>query len=159
MQSPKSTSRRPDGDAGLICAPSPDRAADAPADMYTPTQIRLLKVAVIGMGVILLLGFGLVIGRIVYLVNHSPRPGATISVQGIGGTPQGRPGTHQTADAALSRLDLPAGAIVRHIALSENRLAVYFDGPGSGGIRILDMATGQWSAVIPVSQQLSPPAP
>lgn len=87
-------------------------------------QIRMLRIAVIAMGVILVLGFITVIARIVYLVNRSNETTTVVS--------------HQAA-----RLALPAGASVRSMSLAGHRLAVHYEGPGGGGIVILDLQTGK----------------
>ncbi len=102
-------------------------------------QLKMLKVAVIVMGVILVLGFATVIARIVYLVNRGGETVTTVSAS-----------VQQAA-----RLALPAGASVRHMALAGSRLAVHYEGPGGGGIVILDLETGK-----PVSRvEIVPEAP
>jgi hypothetical protein len=109
--------------------------------MYTPSQMRLLRIAVIVMGVILLLGFATVIGRIVYLLNTGPRPvGASL------------PGTAEIAAPlkAPPSIELPAGAVVKHMALSGNRLAIHYETPSGAGIRIIDIAFPQQSVTVPI---------
>ncbi|MDX2159203.1 MAG: DUF6476 family protein [Hyphomicrobiaceae bacterium] len=102
-----------------------ERTGDAAVpDMFTPSQIRLLKIAVIVMGVILLAGLVAVIGRIVYLVNSGPRPDAAAG---------------QLSGQLPAAVALPAGASIRHIALSGNRLAIHYEAPGGSGIRIVDL--------------------
>ena len=45
---------------------------------------------------------------------------------------------------ALARISAaPAGATVRNLSLSGNRLAVHYDAPSGGGIAIVDLATGR----------------
>jgi hypothetical protein len=90
-------------------------------------HMRLLKIAVIAMGVVLVLGFVAVIARIVYLVNRSGDTTTTSVSQPI-------------RDAA--RLALPSGAVIRNLSLSGSRLAVHYDSPQGSGIVILDLATG-----------------
>lgn len=114
-------------------SPNPDGAAPRP--MFTPAQIRALKIAVIGMGVVLLAGFALVIGRIIYLVNSAPSAEAV---------------QRAAVAAAPAPLALPAGAVVRQIAISGNRLAVHYEAPSGAGLRVLDLATGAWGPPIPV---------
>ena len=99
--------------------------------MFDDDQMRRLKRAVIGMGVVLLLGFALVIGRIVYLLNRTSVDTAIASSTSPATTP---------ADLKLA---LPAGAIVRNLSLSGNRLAVHYDAPSGGGIAVVDLATGK----------------
>lgn len=102
-------------------------------------QLKMLKVAVIAMGVILVLGFITVIARIVYLVNRSSETTTAVS---------------QPVQQA-ARLALPAGASVRNMSLAGSRLAVHFEGPGGSGIVILDLQTGN-----PVSRvEIVPEAP
>lgn len=101
-------------------------STSSPPPMYSPSQMRQLKVAVVAMGIILLLGFALVIGRIVYLVNSGPRP--TFAVAPLAQVP--------------TEMSLPSGAAVRHLAFSGNRLAVYYDSPAGSGIRIIELTGG-----------------
>ena len=102
-------------------------------------QLKMLKVAVIVMGVILVLGFATVIARIVYLVN---RGGETVT-------------TVSTPVQQAARLALPAGASVRNMSLTGHRLAVHYEGPAGGGIVILDLESGK-----PVSRvEIVPEAP
>jgi hypothetical protein len=100
-------------------------------------HVRMLRIAVIAMGVVLVLGFVAVIARIVYLVN---RGGETTRTQQLSET---------------SRLALPAGARVQHISLAGERLAIHYEGPGGSGILVLDLQTGK-----PVSRiEIIPEAP
>ena len=92
-------------------------------------QLKMLKVAVIAMGVILVLGFATVIARIVYLVNRSGDTETTTTIS-------------QPVQQA-ARLALPAGASVRNMSLAGSRLAVHYEGPAGGGIVILDLQTGK----------------
>lgn len=127
--------------------------------MYSPAQMRQLKFAVIAMGVILLLGFAVVIGRIVYLVNSAPRPAASAAA-----TPARVGAPHQVPSAQLPlaqsqlpqsgvTLSLPRGAVIRQLALSGNRLAIYFEGPDGAGIRIVDLATGGPGLTLPITPE------
>ena len=108
--------------------------ADAPAPMFTDTQLRRLKVAVIVMGLILVLGFLLVIGRIIYLVNRMDPP-----------TDVTRQDSRRSLRAPASDLSLalPAGALVRNVSISGDRLAVHYEAPAGGGIVLLDAGSGQ----------------
>lgn len=90
-------------------------------------QVRLLRVAVIVMGVILICGLIAVIGRIGYLVTRS----------GAGTVTSGAPLTAQIT------AQLPAGATVRHMALSGDRLALHYDAPSGAGIAVVELATGR----------------
>ena len=107
--------------------------------MYTPSQLRLLKIAVIAMGVILLLGFAAVIGRIVWLVNSAPRPAAA-----------GGQAPVATPLAPGAPVALPKGAVVRHVALSGNRLAIHYESPEGSAIRILDLGASGSAVTLPI---------
>ena len=104
--------------------------------MFDDAQMRKLRLAVIGMGVVLLLGFATVIGRIVYMFNRAPVDPAITAMAHPGGLNSGSSGPD-------IRLPLPAGAIVRNLSLAGNRLAVHFDAPTGAGIAIIDLATGK----------------
>ncbi len=132
----------------------PDADA-APRDMFSDSQIRMLKAAVIGMGAILLAGFALVIGRIIYLVNKPP-PEADAAATAPSAI--ARSIDSPAASAPPVPLALPKGASVRHIALSERHLAVYFDSPTGSGLRLLNLRLGTWSAVIPLVEEKPAPA-
>lgn len=99
--------------------------------MFTDAQLRRLKAAVIIMGVVLILGFGVVIFRIIHLLGRA-----------------GPPAVPTTAASATPRpdiaLDLPEGAVARQVTLAAgDRLLVHYDAPGGGGIAIVDLATGK----------------
>lgn len=101
---------------------------DEDAEFVETPQLRMLRRAVIAMGVVLIVGFIVILARIFYLAS---RPGALSS------TP---------AAAVLQSepvLALPAGAAVKSTALSGNRLAVQFTAPSGDGIAILDLESGR----------------
>lgn len=102
-------------------------AASGGTEPFTPRQLRILKIAVVVMGIILVAGFATVIGRIAYLLANG----------GAGRLPAAH------ALAAKAHLPLPAGAAVRSLALDGNRLAVHYDTPAGSGIAILDLITGE----------------
>ena len=89
------------------------------------------------------------IGRIVYLVNSAPRPAASAA------TPPGAPLPAPLAPAPEA-LSLPRGAVIRQMAISGNRLAVYYEGPDGAGIRILDLATGGPGLTLPIVPEAEP---
>jgi hypothetical protein len=105
----------------------PTEPGEQAAIVLGDRHVRMLRIAVIAMGVVLVVGFVAVIARIVYLVNRGSDPGTTAS--------------QPIREAA--RLALPAGASVRHISLAGQRLAVHYEGPGGSGILILDLQTGK----------------
>jgi hypothetical protein len=118
------------------------------ADPNDPPNIRLLRLAVIGMGVVLVLGFAAVVGRVVYLTTR------TSAVPAVTSSASGAP--VQTASGPIAgdvRLALPPGAKVVSQSLAGNRLAVHYAGVAGEGIIILDLETGR-----PVSQVRIEPA-
>lgn len=90
--------------------------------------VRALKLAVVVMGIMMVVGVLVVIGRIVYLANQRGAQGTTA--------------TGSARLAASARLALPAGASVRQISLSGDRLAVHYEAPGGTGIAVVDLASG-----------------
>ena len=85
--------------------------------------------AVVTMGIMIVLGVIGLIGRIIYMANTGPRSGpAVASGQRL---------------APASSLAVPAGHAVRQVSLSGDRLAIHYEGPGGGGIAVVDLATGQ----------------
>ena len=126
-------------------APTPSAAEAQPRDMFTDRQIRMLKLAVIGMGAILLAGFALVIGRIIYLVNKPPPQAEATAPAAMSQSASGL-----TGNIAPPALALPAGAAVRHLAISETHLAVHFDAPAGSGLKLFDLRNGTWSKTITI---------
>ena len=106
-----------------------------------PPNIRMLRFAVIGMGVVLLAGFAAVIGRIAYISTRPVGTSVTASVDGTS-TVARSPAVSNTL-AAEVRLALPQGAKVRSQSLDGNRLAVHYEAPTGEGILILDLETGR----------------
>jgi hypothetical protein len=108
------------------------------ADASDPPNIKILRFAVLGMGLILLVGFATAIGRIVYLTSRSTSP---VSV-----TSANTPPTSSASAAPIApelRLALPLGAKVQSQSLAGNRLAVHYDAPNGDGIIVLDLETGR----------------
>lgn len=109
---------------------------------FTPRQLRILKASVIIMGVLLVLGFGLLLIGI-YMqatkIGRSPQQTpagqaaipANIAVPGAGG-----------AALALS-VPVPPGAELRDMLADQGRLILYFHRQSGGEIVILDLATGR----------------
>jgi hypothetical protein len=109
-------------------------AATTPHSMGTlpgPTaaELRLqrnLKIIVIGLGLLMFAGLAAIAGRVIYLASGSAtQPAALVSAM--------RP---------EQRLGLPAGAQVRAVSLSGDRLAVHYEAGGAEGIAVLDLQTG-----------------
>lgn len=102
-----------------------------PSPMPDTPGVRALKFAVIGMGVLIVLGVLTVIGRIVYLANQGPRQASSVASAVSG-----------ARLAAMSKLSLPAQSHVRQVSLSGDRLAVHYEGATGSAIAIVDLVTG-----------------
>lgn len=102
-------------------------------------QVRALKIAIVVMGILIVLGLLLVIGRIIYLAGKPRSPSTSVS----------------TSPAAEPRLALPAGAAIRSVSISGDRLAVHYDTPAGAGIAVLDLETGRTLSRV----QIVPDAP
>ena len=103
-----------------------------------PPNIRVLRIAVIGMGVALIVGLAAVIARIAYLSTHTPSHAITSAGSGTAAA------TASTGQfAAEVRLALPPGAKVRSQSLDGNRLAIHYETTTGEGILILDLETGR----------------
>ncbi len=107
-----------------------------PGTVFTPRQVRLLKIAVIVMGILLVGGFAFVMSAIVYQASNlsqstaEPEPSA--------------------ASAVAADLVVPEGMAISQMALGDNRLAVHMTGPRGAEIRIIDLGTGKVVTRIPV---------
>jgi len=126
--------------------PASDRPAGSPEipPMYTPSQLRALRIAVIVMGLILLLGFATVIGRIVYLLNAAPKPAAEAS------------GAASETTLPAGAIALPKGAVIKHLALSGNRLAIHYETGSASGIRVIDLAQPTAGITLPIIEAPAP---
>ncbi|MFM1815095.1 MAG: hypothetical protein RLZ98_1790 [Pseudomonadota bacterium] len=94
-----------------------------------PGAVRALKIVIVVMGVMIFAGLALVAARIIQL-SSTPRTETASAT-----------GTVTMVDRA--RIAVPAGATIRNVALSGQRLVVHYDAPTSSGILIMDTATGK----------------
>ncbi len=123
----------------------PDNA-DTPAASDLRLQ-RILKFVVAVLALLIFAGLAAIVWRVIYLASPSPTQPAAAPALAI------RP---------EQSLALPAGAQVRSISLSGNRLAVHYEAGGATGIAILDLQTGRMVtdvAVEPKPVGGAPPAP
>ncbi len=124
--------------------PAQDDDASPPPSLLSGVQLndpqtRALRIAVIVMGVLIVMGLVALIGRIIYLVA---RPSGQITSGVAAMAPQ-----IQTA--------LPAGAVIKTVALTGDRLAVHYETAAGSGIAIIDLASGRTLSRI----QFTPEAP
>jgi hypothetical protein len=104
--------------------------APVPGSVFTPRQVRLLKIAVIVMGVLLVGGFAFVLAAIVYQASH-PR--------------QASMGTAASLDAGrAASIDLPVGkdAALAAMSLDGDRLALDLTSSEGPEIVVIDLGSG-----------------
>lgn len=115
---------------GALAAPAErtrGAASPAPDDMRLQ---RILKIVVVALAILLFAGLTLAVGRVIYLAAPS-------------GTRLTQPAAPTLAIRPEQSLELPAGAQVRTVSLSGNRLAVHYDVAGAAGIAVIDLQTGR----------------
>lgn len=103
-----------------------------PGTVFTPRQVRVLKIAVIVMGLLLVGGFAFVLAAIVYQASHGGQA-----------TPLVGAGTSGVGIPALSELPIPKDATVTSLALDGDRLALHLTSPAGGEIAVIDVRSGK----------------
>ncbi len=102
-----------------------------PGTVFTPRQIRILKIAVIVMGILLVGGFAFVLAAIVYQASRPAQDKRETSAELLPG------------QGTLSRdLPIPQGATVTGLDLDGNRLAVTLGGT-EPELMVIDLASGE----------------
>ena len=96
-----------------------------PGTVFTPRQVKFLKVAVIVMSIILVGGFALVLATIFYQASTYGESGRAASIEATEGV-----------------LRIEPGQSVSHISLDGNRLAVHSQGPAGSEITVIDIRSG-----------------
>ncbi len=99
-----------------------------PGTVFTPRQVRVLKIAVIVMGILLVGGFAFVMAAIVYQASK------------LGEKTSDAP---PPAVAALSELVIPADATITSMALDGDRLALHLQTETGPEIAVIDVTTGK----------------
>lgn len=132
-----------------------NRAAETPAQPDGDTALlseadarfqRTMKIVVGVLGFLVIAALTAVVVRVIYLAS---RPATQPPAQAERGLPASE--TAETAAPAgrgrdiraAQSLALPAGAAVRSVALSGDRLAVHYEVDGRAGVAILDLRTGR----------------
>ena len=107
-----------------MAVPDDIPAAAAGSAGLAARRVRALQIAVVAINVLVLIGLIAVFSRMFYL---SSQPGG------------------KAAWVPEARLPLPAGAAVRNVSLSGDRLLVHYDAAavGASGIVIFELATGK----------------
>jgi hypothetical protein len=99
-----------------------------PGTVFTPRQVRLLKIAVIVMGLLLAGGFAFVLATIVYQASQLSKE-STESFPAPGGI---------EAEFAI-----PPGSEVTSLALDGDRLALHLQSSEGAEIAVIDLKTGR----------------
>ena len=126
----------------MSVASEPESSSTVPGTVFTPRQVRILKIAVIVMGVLLVGGFAFVLAAIVY---QASRPAQDASVAGAQAV--------QRQGGLSIDLPVPAGAAVSAMSLDGDRLAVHLAGPAGPEIAIIDLASGKVVAHVRLKPQ------
>ncbi len=109
-----------------------ESSSTVPGTVFTPRQVRILKFAVIVMGVLLVGGFVFVLAAIIYQASRPAQDASATAAQAVPG------------QGGLSiDLPVPTGAAVSAMSLDGNRLAVHLNGPAGPEIAVIDLATGK----------------
>jgi len=104
--------------------------ADDPAPQGGKGAARVLVLVVAFLGSLILVALGAVLFKIVSLATAPAEPAkASATLDGSGTVPAGR-------------LALPAGARVKSVSLSGERLAVHYESAGQEGVAVVDLSTG-----------------
>jgi len=101
-----------------------------PGTVFTPRQVRGLKIAVIVMGILLVGGFAFVMAAIVYQASR-------LGDKKV----QASPG-QTSLPAEVSGLALPPGATIAAMALDGDRLALHLHTSTGQEIAVIDVTTG-----------------
>src|SRR5215467_9986373 len=105
----------------MAVASEPDNTP-LPGTVFTPRQVKVLKIAVIVMGLLLVGGFAFVLAAIVYQASRGGQATTPAGVETAAGAP------------ALSELPIPKDASITSLALDGNRLALHIASPQGGEI-------------------------
>ena len=122
----------------MAVAREPDNTP-LPGTVFTPRQVRVLKIAVIVMGLLLVGGFAFVLAAIVY--------------QASGGQSGARSGAGASLQGMESDLPIPKDATVTSLALDGDRLALHLNSPAGSDIAVIDLKTGKIVALVHMKPQ------
>jgi hypothetical protein len=104
-----------------------------PGTVFTPRQVRVLKIAVIVMGILLVGGFAFVMAAIVYQASKL----------GDKKMPEAAPAAPAAVAAPEAALALPPDATVTSMALDGDRLALHLQTGAGPEIAVIDVTTGK----------------
>lgn len=121
----------------MAVASEPDNTP-LPGTVFTARQVRVLKIAVIVMGLLLVGGFAFVLAAIVYQASgggqsHGAGAGVALGIE--------------------SELLIPKDATVTSLALDGDRLALHLNSPAGPEIAVIDLKTGKLVARVRLKPQ------
>ena len=128
-------------------AAAPVEAAEASPEQRVQ---RVLKFIVVTLAIVLFAGLLLAVARVIYLASAPAAQPATAAL-----TPAATPAPTPAIRPEQS-LALPAGAQVRSVSLSGNRLAVHYDVGPASGIAVLDLQTGRTVTNVAIEAKPAP---
>ena len=128
-------------------AAAPVEAAEASPEQRVQ---RVLKFIVVTLAIVLFAGLLLAVARVIYLASAPAAQPATAAL-----TPAATPAPTPAIRPEQS-LALPAGAQVRSVSLSGNRLAVHYDVGSASGIAVLDLQTGRTVTNVAIEAKPAP---
>jgi hypothetical protein len=108
----------------MAVASEPDNTP-LPGTVFTPRQVRVLKIAVIIMGILLVGGFAFVLAAIVYQASKGGQSVNTSSGNGP------------------AELQIPKDSSIGTLSLDGDRLALHLQSPKGGEIVVIDLASGK----------------
>jgi hypothetical protein len=101
----------------------------------TSGQVKVLKIAIVVMGVMIIAALLAIVGRVIYLSANKPAATAESRSPDIG--------TVLPAPAPKHDFSLPQGSTVTRMSLEGNRLLVHFSQAGSPRARVYDLTSGK----------------
>jgi len=119
----------------MAVASEPDNTP-LPGTVFTPRQVRVLKIVVIVMGILLVGGFAFVLATIVYQASKGGQSGATALPGGL-----------------ETELPIPKDATVTAMSLDGDRLALHLKSAAGAEIAVIDIKTGKLLARIKLAPQ------
>jgi hypothetical protein len=104
-----------------------------PGTVFTPRQVRVLKIAVIVMGLLLVGGFAFVLAAIVYQASRGGQ-GEAVSAEAVPAA---------VLDGVEAELAIGKDGSVTGLALDGDRLALHLNSASGPEIVVIDLATGK----------------
>jgi hypothetical protein len=134
----------------VAAAPAPGAAEASPEQRVQ----RILKFIVVTLAILLFAGLLGAVARVIYLASApvaQPATSALTTAPTTAPTPAPTPAIRPEQSLAL-----PAGAQVRSVSLSGNRLAVHYDVGSASGIAVLDLQTGRTVTNVAIEAKPAP---